>query len=163
MRKVKLWDYTFCDNGDILTKGGNIIKPRREILLRWGKEKKPTWFSYKRLIYYVFNQNNFDFYNKNIVITQKNGNKNDYSLKNLTAINKKDYIQGENNPSAKLTDEQVEEIIKIYNGAKNKNRETNSPNVKVSYRKLAEKYGVSHTMIMGIVKGQFRNKKNYIM
>ena len=45
----------------------------------------------------------------------------------------------------------------------NKKLEKNDPMTNVSYRKLAELYGVSHSMIAGIVKGQFRNKENYIL
>ena len=61
------------------------------------------------------------------------------------------------------------EIKELYSKKKkvrmetNKKLEKNDPMTNVSYRKLAELYGVSHSMIAGIVKGQFRNKENYIL
>ena len=62
-----------------------------------------------------------------------------------------------------LTDAEVEEIKLLYKQGKEDNLKDNDPTTKVSYRKLAEQYGVSHTLIKDIINGKHRNKDNYIM
>ena len=162
MRKVSLWGYTIFENGKVVGLQGKEIKQGKQIKVKWGNTGKSKMVSYARFVYYAFNY-------KTIVIKHKNGNEEDCSIDNLTTINRKYINQGENNISSKLTDEQVKEIKELYSKKKkvrmetNKKLEKNDPMTNVSYRKLAELYGVSHSMIAGIVKGQFRNKENYIL
>ena len=63
---------------------------------------------------------------------------------------------------AKVSNEQVIKIREEYS-KKEKSLKDNehNPITKVSYRQLADKYGVSHTLIEGIIKGKFRNESNY--
>ena len=68
-----------------------------------------------------------------------------------TETKEKDIKQGENNGYAKLTNDEVEEIKKRYN------------TTSCTYRSLARDFGVSHSLIGGIIKGNFRNKENYIL
>ena len=180
MRRVSLWGYTIFENGKVVglqdkeIKQGKQIKVKwgntgKSISIKWGKQKKKRVVNYARFVYYAFNYKNFNFNDKTIVIKHKNGDEEDCSINNLTTINRKYINQGENNVSSKLTDKQVKEIKELYSKKKkvrmetNKKLEKNDPMTNVSYRKLAELYGVSHSMIAGIVKGQFRNKENYIL
>ena len=169
MRKVSLWGYTIFENGKIVGLQGKEIKQGKQIKVKWGNAWKPKMVSYAGFVYYAFNYKNFNFNDKTVVIKHKNGNEEDCSIDNLTTINRKYVNQGENNVSSKLTDEQVREIKELYSKKKNvemgtnKKSKKNNPMTNVSYRKLAELYGVSHSMIAGIVKGRFRNKENYIL
>lgn len=158
---VELWGYKVYKNGRILGIHGKEINKNKQIKVKWGINGKKRFVSYARFVYYAFNFKNFNFNDMAIVIKHKNGDKNDYSIDNLIAVKRKDYNQGENNVSAKLTDEQVEEIKRLYSRDSEVRTDLNDPMAKISYRKLAEQYGVSHTTIRGIVKGQFRNKDNY--
>ena len=65
---------------------------------------------------------------------------------------------GEKHKKSKLTNEEVEEIRKLYyiGEEDNKGNGLNNPTRKYSYRKLAEKFGVSHSLIKAIVKGECR-------
>ena len=169
MRRVSLWGYTIFENGKVVGLQGKEIKQGKQIKVKWGNTGKSKMVSYARFVYYAFNYKNFNFNDKTIVIKHKNGDEEDCSIDNLTTINRKYINQGENNVSSKLTDKQVKEIKELYSKKKkvrmetNKKLEKNDPITNVSYRKLAELYGVSHSMIAGIVKGQFRNKENYIL
>lgn len=157
---IELFGYKIYRNGDIIGKKSNKpMKKRKQIKICIDNGKKQN-ISYIRLVYFAFHQDNFDINNTNIVITRKNNNKDDYSVDNLMAIENKDILHGEKNKTAKLTDEQAEEIKYIYNKYKDVG-ENNNPNTKISYRKLAEIYGVSYTTIGGIVKGKYRNKERY--
>ena len=160
---VELWGYKVYGDGRILGIYGKEIKPNKQIKVRWGINGKNKFVSYARFVYYAFNFKNFNFNDMTIIIKHKNGNESDYSIDNLIAVKRKDYNQGENNAYAKLTDEQVEEIKKIYNENNGLRANLNDPMAKISYRKLAKKYGVSHTAISGIIKGQYRNKDNYVL
>lgn len=149
MKTVELWGYTFYDDGSIYTKNKKKLKPRKQLQLVIKGETRR--FSYARLVYYAFNLDNFDMENKNMIIIHKNGNKADFKLSNLVAVEKKSILQGENNSTCKLTNEQVEEIKRIY--ADNK----------TTYRELAKIYEVSHSLIGYIVRGKVRNENNYIL
>ena len=169
MGRVSLWGYTIFENGKVVGLQGKEIKQGKQIKVKWGNTGKSKMVSYARFVYYAFNYKNFNFNDKTVVIKHKNGNEEDCSIDNLTTINRKYVNQGENNVSSKLTDEQVREIKELYSKKKNvemgtnKKSKKNNPMTNVSYRKLAELYGVSHSMIAGIVKGRFRNKENYIL
>ena len=115
------------------------------------------------IVYYAFNQNTFDLEDRNNIIIHLDGNELNNRLENLKVESKKIIVQGENNIKSKLTDKQVEEIRELYKKGKEEKVDKNDPRVKYSYRQLADMYGVSHTLIKGIIKGHFRNKENYII
>lgn len=164
MKKVDLWGYKVFENGKIIGLHGKEIKQGKQIKIKWGNTGKVKMVSYARFVYYAFNYKNFNFNDKTIIVKHKNGNEEDCSINNLIIINRKYVNQGENSSSSKLTDAQVEEIKNLYSKKSNKKGSNkNDPITNMSYRKIAELYGVSHSMIAGIVKGQFRNKENYIL
>lgn len=169
MNKVELWGYTIYKDGKIIGLQGKELTRGKQIKIKWGINGKTRVVSYARFVYYAFNHRTFNFNDKTMVIQYINGNENDYSIDNLTIVDRKYVVQGQYNVSSKLTDEQIEEIKELYrqkkkfNKMKKKKIGKNDPTTNMSYRKLAEKYGVSHSMIAGIVKGQFRNSENYIM
>lgn len=163
MEYRELFGYKVYENGDIIgLKGSKMKKNRPQIKVCWGKNKEQKEVGYARFVYYAFNFKTFNFHDKSIIIEYKDGNKNNYNINNLTPIKRGNIYQGENHSKSKLTNEQVEEIKRIYNKQKNFDLDKNYPFTKVSYRKLAEKYGVSHSLIKGIVKGTHRNRENYI-
>lgn len=157
MNKVHLWGYTIYDNGDIYGIRGKKFKNNKQIKIN-GK----IYFT-SHIVYYAFNQDNFDLEDRNNIIIHLDGNELNNRLENLKVESKKIIVQGENNIKSKLTDKQVEEIRELYKKGKEEKVDKNDPRVKYSYRQLAEMYGVSHTLIKGIIKGHFRNKENYII
>lgn len=163
MRKVELWGYTIYEDGRIIGLHGKEINYNRQIKVQWGNKKKAKMVYYARFVYYAFNYKNFNFNDKTIVVQHINGDNKDCHINNLVAVKRKFISQGQNNGLAKLTDAEVEEIKLLYRQGKEDNLKDNDPTTKVSYRKLAEQYGVSHTLIKDIINGKHRNKDNYIM
>ena len=163
MKSAELFGYKVFENGTIIGKKGKKISKRPQIKVYFEENQKPTEMSYARFVYYAFNQDNFNYEDKSIVISFKDKNRKNFKLNNLIAVNKKNIYQGQNHTKSKLTDKEVEEIRRLYNKNKNKRDGEHDPFAKISYRKLADEYGVSHTLIKGIVKGNLRNKDNYIM
>lgn len=163
MKSVKLWEYLIQEDGTIYNKNGKKINHYKQIKINWGEEKKPRYVSYARFVYYAFNYNNFNFDDKTIIIRHKNKNKEDCNINNLIAMNRKFISQGEYSSLSKLTNKDVEDIKKIYELNKEKGIKNNDPTTKISYRKLANKYGVSHTLIENIINGSARNEEKYII
>lgn len=163
MESVNLWGYTIFADGSIIGLRGKELAYSKQIKIQWGHKKITKRVSYARFVYYAFHFKNFNFNDKTIVIKHINNNEKDCSIDNLVAIKRKFINQGQYNGLAKLTDKQAEEIKKVYNQYKEKGMKDNDPTTKVSYRKLAKKYGVSHTLIKDIIDGKHRNKLNYIM
>ena len=143
MRQIKIDNYIVFEDGIVFNKYGKQLKIRKQIRLN------DKFVSYGRFIYWAFNQD-FDINDYTNVIVKINKNKG-YELSNLKVIKEKDIKQGENNGYAKLTNDEVEEIKKRYN------------TTSCTYRSLARDFGVSHSLIGGIIKGNFRNKENYIL
>jgi hypothetical protein len=150
MEYAELWGYKVCSNGEIFGLHGKKIRVANVVKIK--KDNKFVSFSPLRFIYYAFNQNTFDIYNYDYIVIPKDNDKSHRGIDNLESILKKDMVQGEHNGYSKLTDEQVTEIIDIYEHGKDNN---------VSYRSLAKEYGVSHGLISGIITGKFRNKNDY--
>lgn len=163
MKSVELWGYTIYEDGTIIGLNGKKIKNNRQIKVIWGNQKKSKFVYYARFVYYAFNYKNFNFNDNTIVVRHINGDEKDCHITNLVAIKRKFINQGQYNGLAKLSDKQAEEIKNIYITYKENGLKENDPRKKVSYRKLAEKYGVSHTLIKDIIDGKHRNKANYIM
>lgn len=155
MKKVNLFGYEVYENGTILSLSGKPMVFNKTIDLSINGNIKSV--SYARFVYYAFHQD-FDFDNHRFCVKHKDNNIKNNSIDNLYITNKKKHLRGENNSRAKLTDKQVEEIRELYfkNKLENKDESINNPFKKVSYRKLAEMYGVSHTLIKSIVKGATR-------
>lgn len=156
----ELFGYKVFENGKIIGIKNTELKINNKTdLLKIKVYDKYTYIPVMRFIYYAFNPT-FDYADYNLMVVQKE-NDDDLGINNLQVVKRSRQIQGENSCNAKLTDEQVNEIIAIYESAKEKNVDKNNPNTRVSYRSLAEDYGVSHSLISGIIKGRFRNKENY--
>lgn len=166
MQKVTLFGYTIYENGDIIGLKGNLInKEQSQIKITLKHINKRVSISYARFVYWAFHQDTFDFKNKEILVTHKDNDQYNYNINNLVVINKRDILQGEKHKLSKLTNEQVEEIKEVYKKAQENSQNTNknNPFVKVSFRKLAEKYNVSHSLVRDIIRGKIRNKNNYII
>lgn len=143
-----LFGYKIDNKGVIIGLKGTPIKQNNIIKVVW-EDGTLKEIPYAKFVYYAFHQD-LDLNDKSVVIKHIDGNKNNFNVNNLEAVEKKDYYR-ENSNKSKLTKEQIDEIIEIY-----KNQEDvldkNNPFKKVSYRKIAERYGVSHTLINNIVK-----------
>lgn len=156
----ELLGYKVFENGKVLgIKNTELQIKNKTDLLKIKIENKYTYIPVMRFIYYAFNPT-FDYEDYSLMVVQKENN-DDLGINNLQVVKRSSKIQGENSCNAKLTDEQVEEIIAIYKNAKEKGFDKNNPNTNVSYRSLAKDYGVSHSLISGIIKRRFRNKENY--
>lgn len=161
MNSVEIFGYKVFENGVIKGKNGFEMKQSRQIKVFYNNSC--FYVDRARFIYYAFHQDSFDMHDKKYVIKFKDNNKHHYHINNLIAVPKSLLLQGENNVNAKLSDSDINRIKIIYNQNKDKKENKNNPMSKISYRRLADMYGVSHSMIGGIIKGQFRNKENYVL
>lgn len=162
MRKRKFHGYTIFEDGTILGLHGRELKRRLnkgryEVRLIVGDSRKN--FTLSRLIYYVFNE--FDIDNKDLCVTYKDENKLNIHLDNLELVHRSELVQGEGHSSiAKLSDEDVKTIRKLYRGKVSANQHNKTGH---SLNDLAKMYNVSKGNIALIVRGESRNKKNYIL
>lgn len=149
MKSRELFGYKVNENGTILKLNGEPMKENKMIKVVW-EDKSVREIPYAKFVYYAFHRD-LDLNDTHLIIKHKDNNRSNFNLSNLEIVSKKDYYR-ENSTKSKLTQEQIEEIIDIY-GNKEKQIEKNDPLSRVSYRKLAEKYGVSHTLIRAIITG----------
>lgn len=143
-----LFGYKINEKGTIIGLRGTPIKKNNIIKVVW-EDGTIKEIPYAKLVYYAFNRD-LDLNDKKIVIKHIDGNKNNFNINNLEAVEKKEYYR-ENSSKTKLTKEQIDEIIEIYNNQEEV-ADKNNPFKKISYRKIADRYGVSHTLINKIVK-----------
>lgn len=143
-----LFGYKINEKGTIIGLRGTPIKKNNIIKVVW-EDGTIKEIPYAKLVYYAFNRD-LDLNDKKIVIKHIDGNKNNFNINNLEAVEKKEYYR-ENSSKTKLTKEQIDEIIEIYN-SQEEGADKNNPFKKISYRKIADRYGVSHTLINKIVK-----------
>lgn len=157
MQEVDFLGYKILEDGTIIGLNGKPMAYNKTIQLTTDKNKTQS-FSYARLVYWAFHQD-FDFNNHKFCVRHKDSDETNNNINNLYISDKKDYLWGENHKKSKLTEEEVEEIRKLYfiGEEDNKGNGLNNPKRKYSYRKLAEKFGVSHNLIKQIVKGECRN------
>ena len=143
MKQAELFGYKVLENGVIIGFNNEPISFAKTITIMINGEMKSM--SYARFVYYAFHQNDFDFSNHSYCVKHIDNDPKNNAIDNLYITNEKDYLWGEKHKKSKLTNEEVEEIRKLYYiGEKdNKGNGLNNPTRKYSYRKLAEKYGVS--------------------
>ncbi|HDK7195004.1 TPA: hypothetical protein PTV74_003311 [Clostridium botulinum] len=164
MNSKNFYSYIIYEDGTIKnSKTGRNIKYREHkghyetrLTIKQGERKS---FTMSRLLYWLFIEQ-FDYNNKNLCVSYKDGNKLNISLNNLYLTERKNLIQGEGHKAVtKLTDEQIKEIKKIYKGNEiNSNQYTKK---ELSLKDLANKYGVTKKEIHHIIKGTARNPKKY--
>lgn len=156
MKKIKLYGYEIYEDGTIISLSGKPMAYSKTIDLTINGKSRSV--SYARIIYYAFHPD-FDFNNHSYTVKHKDKNIKNNHIDNLYITNEKIHLRGENNKKSKLTDKEAEEIRRIYfkDKIENSDKNKNNPFKKVSYRKLAEKYGVSHNLIKNIIKGITRN------
>lgn len=160
---VELYGYKIFENGDILGLNNKKLKKHNaQDMIKVKIDNEYIYLPVMRFIYYAFNQDRFDINNYDYLITQIRKGDN-IGINNLIKAPRKFFIQGEKSYNAKLTDKQIDEIISRYEEAQIKGVDKNNPNKKISYRSLAAEYGVSHSLISGIITKRFRNKDNYIL
>lgn len=163
MKSKEFYQYTITEQGDIfntLTKRPitkTLHKGNYEVRLTINGKKKV--FSFHRLYYFLFVKE-FDMSDTNICISIKDGNIQNITKNNLVLKSKKDIVQGEKAKMSKLTDQQVEEIRKLYKGQPCTNQ-FDKGGSDLSYRDLAERYGVSKASIGRIIRGETRDKSRY--
>ncbi|PLS19340.1 hypothetical protein CVD28_02690 [Bacillus sp. M6-12] len=155
-------DYKIYEDGTIINRYGKELSKRArngryEIrLLVDGKRRN---FILTRLMYWLFIEP-FDLDNENLCVIAKDGNLLNVYPSNLSLVERKDLIQGEGHKKrAVLTNEQIEEILKAYEG--NEFGSNQYSENKVSYADLAKKYGVSKSNIAMIIKKRSRNPEDY--
>lgn len=160
MKFVDYHGYTIYEDGTIIGLYGKEVKKRNNngrYEVRIMIDSKRCNFTVARLIYHAFYP--FDLSDKNICISFKDNDKLNVHLNNLYQTERKDLIQGEKHISrSKLTNQQAEEIKSLYKGKTGSNQ---YDKVGYSLQDLANKYGVSKSNIMWIVKGMSREEKDY--
>lgn len=160
MRSADYHGYTIYEDGTIIGLYGKEVKKRNNngrYEVRLNIDSKRCNFIAARLIYYVFHP--FDISDKNICISFKDNDKLNVHLNNLYETERKELIQGEKHKTrSNLSDQQVEEIRSLYKGKTGSNQYDKTG---YSLQDLANKYGVSKSNIMWIVKGMSRNKEDY--
>lgn len=160
MKYKEYHGYKIHEDGTITGLNGRPVKQRirnnrREIKLNVDGKRKN--FIVSRLVYCVFYP--FDWNDKNLCVSFKDGNSLNVHLSNLYLTNRKDLIQGSKHRNrAKLTDKQVKQIRQLYKG-----KAGNSQYDKEGYslQDIANMYGVTKSNIYMILKGKSRNQKKY--
>jgi len=157
IEQVDIFGYKVLSNGTILKLNGKPMKYQKTIPILW-EDKISRSVSYSRFVYYAFHQEDFDFNNHSYCVKHKDNNVKNNNINNLYITDEKEYLKGEKHKMAKLTNEEVDEIRRLYfiGEEDNKGNGLNNPNRKYSYRKLAEKFNVSHSLIKSIIKGECR-------
>ncbi|MGG1263808.1 hypothetical protein [Brevibacillus laterosporus] len=155
-------DYKVYENGTIVNRYGKELSVQKrngryEVkLVVDGKRKN---FILTRLMYWLFVEQ-FDMSNENLCVVAKDDNFLNVHPSNLRLTERKNLIQGEGHKKrAVLTDEQIEEILNIYEG--NEFGSNQYSENKVSYTDLAKKYGVTKANIAMIIKKRSRNPEDY--
>lgn len=160
MRYVDFHGYKIYEDGTIISKYGREITKRLNngrYEVRLHVNGKRVNYTLSRLVYYVFKP--FNIENKDLCVSYKDDNKLNVHLNNLYLTHRKNLIQGDNHKNrAKLTNEQVKEIRRLYKGTSGANQHDKKG---YSLQDLANKYGVSKGNIRMIVTGESRNKKAY--
>lgn len=160
MESVNFHGYTIYKDGTIIGLYGKEITKQingGRYETRLNIEGKRRNFIVARLMYYLFV--GFDIDNKDLCIIHKDGNYLNINLDNLKLKHRKDLIQGDkHNMRAKLTDEQTEEIRRLYKGKTGANQHDKEG---YSLQDLANRFGVSKSNIAMIIKGRSRNEDEY--
>lgn len=160
MKSVNYHGYTIYEDGTIIGLYGKEVKKRLNkgrYAIRLNIEGERKNFTVSRLIYHAFHP--FDIANRDICISYKDGDKENIHLDNLYMEDRKNLIQGEKHISrAKLTDQQVDEIRSLYKGKSGVNQ---LDKISPSLQDLADKYGVTKSNIMWVVKKMSRNEDDY--
>lgn len=160
MNSVKYQGYTIYEDGKIMGLYKKEVKKRinngrYEVRIMIDGVRKN--FIVARLMYYVFI--GFDIDNKDLCVIQKDDDYLNIHIDNLDVVHRKDLIQGEKHKNrSKVTDEQVEEIRKLYKGKVGSNQ---FDKVGYSLNDIAKMYGVTKSNVMHIVKGLSRNEDEY--
>lgn len=155
-------DYKIFENGAIINRYGKEITKRAhngryEVRLIVDGQRKNILLS--RLMYWLFVEQ-FDYDNKDLCVSYKDGNGLNIDLNNLYLTERKNLIQGEGHRKRiKITDEQMEEIRQAYKG--NQMYSNQFTKTGASLKELADKYGVTKKEIHHIIKGTARNPENY--
>lgn len=153
MKQIELYGYKVFENGTILGLNGKPMNFNKTIELSINGNSKAV--SYARFVYYAFNRD-FDYKNYSYCVKHKDNDITNNNINNLYITNEREHLHRENNMKSKLTDEEIKEIKKLYfiGEEDNKGNGKNNPFKKYSYRKLADKFGVSHNLIKQVVKGK---------
>lgn len=159
MKKAKLFGYTVLENGQILGLNGKPMKFNKTIQLSINGETKSV--SYARFVYYAFHQEDFDFQNHSYCVKHKDNNGENCDINNLYATKEKKHLRGEKHSKAKLSNKDIQDIKEKYLKGQERGQDKNCPLKKISYRKLAEQYGVSHGLIKAIIKDEYRGQNYY--
>lgn len=160
MDSVSFHGYTIYKDGTVVGLYGKEIKQRIrdgrcEVAIRIeGKRKN---FTTSRLVYHAFHP--FDITDKNLCVSYKDENNENIHLDNLYLIHRKDLIQGDKHIGrALITNEQAEEIRRLWNGQVGSNQHDKTG---YSLNDIAKIYSVSKSNIAMIIKGRSRNEDDY--
>ena len=162
MHFVEMNGYTIYENGEILGKKGKALKPylhngHAEVKINLDGSG-PKHYTLSRLVYWAFHPE-FDYDNKNMCVSCKTGNYITFTLQDLELKPRKDLIQGELHKScAKLTDHEVHEIRRLYQGKAGSNQ---FDKTSLSQNDLAQIFGVSRSNISLITRQKGRTPLVY--
>ena len=162
MHFVEMNGYTIYENGKIIGKHGKPLKPyihnkHAEVKINLtGTGAKH--YNLSRLVYWAFHPE-FNYEDKNMCVSCKTGDYINFTLADLEVKSRKDLIQGElHKHSAKLTNQQVEEIRHLYQGKAGHNQfDKTSP----SQNDLAEIFQVSRSNISLLIRHKGRTPYVY--
>lgn len=160
MRCANFYGYTVYEDGTIYNYRGKqitvSIHDDRYVVKLFVNGKRRN-FTLARTLYWLFVEK-FDYNNKDLCVSFKDGNKLNIALDNLILIHRKDLIQGEKHKISKLSDKIVEQIRNEYYGKAGSNQYDKT---RPSLNDLAKKYNVSKSNIAIIIKKKGRNEKSY--
>lgn len=161
MREKTFYDYTVYEDGTVLSKRGKPIYQRErdgriEMQLTTNEGRKT--FILSRFLYWLFIEQ-FDYNDKNLCVSFKDGNKSNIKLNNLYLTHRKNLIQGDGNRNrTKITEQQANAVRELYVGKVGANQHDKNG---LSYKDIADILGVTKAEVAQIIKGRTRNKENY--
>ncbi len=162
MHFVEMNGYTIYENGEIIGRHGKPLKPyihngHAEVKINLiGTD--PKHYNLSRLVYWAFHPE-FNYDDKNMCVSCKTGNYIHFTLQDLEAKPRQELIHGEHHKGcAKLTDHEVHEIRRLYQGKAGSNQ---FDKTSLSQNDLAQLFGVSRSNISLLTRQKGRTPTVY--
>lgn len=139
--------YKVYEDGTIISPKGKTLKKGKQVLVKLSDHGLVS-VTYLKFIYFVYHQDTFKLFGDKVV-------KSKDDTTNISSLYEE--RRGKRFEKSKL-DQATVEKIKIEYETKNRGIAPSNPHKRISYRRLAQKYSVSHVTIQKIMNGTYEVK-----